>query len=429
MNINVQTQAVLLLTAYFTKPTKDDPRPLTPTEWGRFALWLKEKEFSPGDLLTGDPTRLLAGWADGKVTLDRIRFLLGRAGALGLALEKWQRAGLWVLTRSDADYPARLKKHLKTDSPPVLFGCGNRNLLNQGGIAIIGSRDATADDLAFTTRLGETVAEQGLSIVSGGARGVDETAMLGALERAGTAVGVLSDSLLRSATSAKYRKALMANNLVLISSFYPEAGFDVGNAMARNKYIYCLSDAAVVISSSRGKGGTWNGAVENLKNCWVPLWVKPVQEKISGNAELVRQGANWLPEDKLDLASLIKREPSGETEAVGSLPAESREESGDLFSFTYSETATKASHVREPLAELKSELPPERKAAGDEEGSFYSLFLRRMDALTANVPMTAEDLLGHLDVNKSQLNDWLKRSLDEGEIVRFNKPVRYRKTR
>jgi predicted Rossmann fold nucleotide-binding protein DprA/Smf involved in DNA uptake len=429
MNINVQTQAVLLLTAYFTKSAKDDPRPLTPTEWGRFALWLKEKGLSPSDLLTDDPTKLLTGWTDGKVTLDRIRFLLGRAGAFGLALEKWQRAGLWVLTRSDADYPAGLKKHLKIDSPPVLFGCGNRNLLNRGGIAVIGSRDVTADDLAFTTRLGETAADQGFSIVSGGARGVDETAMLGALEREGTAVGVLSDSLLRSATSSKYRKALLANNLVLISSFYPEAGFDVGNAMARNKYIYCLSDAAVVIASSRGKGGTWNGAVENLKNSWVPLWVKPAQEKSSGNAELVRQGARWLLEGNRDLASLSEQGPSGENETVGSLPDEPREENGNLFNFSYPETVAKASHVRESQAELKSKLPLERKAAGDEEGSFYSLFLRRMDALTANVPMTVEDLLGHLDVNKSQLNDWLKRSLDEGEIEKFTKPVRYRKVR
>jgi predicted Rossmann fold nucleotide-binding protein DprA/Smf involved in DNA uptake len=429
MNINVQTQAVLLLTAYFSKPMKDDPRPLTPTEWGRFALWLKEREISPGDLLTDDPAKLLAGWSDGKVTLERIRHLLGRAGAFGLALEKWQRAGLWVLTRSDADYPARLKRHLKTDSPPVLFGCGNRNLLNRGGISVIGSRDASADDLAFTTGIGEAAAQQGLSIVSGGARGVDETAMQGALECEGTAVGVLSDSLLRSATSAKYRKALLANNLVLISSFYPEAGFDVGNAMARNKYIYCLSDAAVVISSSRGKGGTWNGAIENLKNRWVPLWVKPAQDKNSGNAELVRQGARWLPSGKLDLAALSAKGASGEVEAAGSLPAESREENSDLFSFAYSESATKSGHIREAQAELKSELPPDGNVISGEESSFYNLFLGRLSALTASAPATVEDLLGHLDVNKSQLNDWLKRALNEGEVEKLSKPVRYRKVK
>ncbi len=428
MTISVQTQAVLLLTAWFTKPAKEDPRPLTPTEWGRFALWLKGRELSPGDLLTGEPGKLLAGWSDSKITPDRIRFLIGRAGALGLALEKWQRAGLWVLTRSDAEYPGRLKKLLKTDSPPVLFGCGNRNLLNRGGLGIIGSRDASSEDLAFTSRLAETAAEQGRSIVSGGARGVDETAMLAALECEGTAVGVLSDSLLRTATSAKYRKALMAKSLVLLCPFNPEAGFDVGNAMARNKYIYCLSDAAVVISSTRGKGGTWSGAVEDLKNRWVPLWVKPNPDKGSGNAELVRQGARWLPEGRFDLASLSAADPSSKLESAEGLPSASHEDHGDLFSFDYSEHKSDPGHVREKSAPLEMSQSSEEAEACDEDGSFYSLFLRRFSSLASNAPASREELLRCMDVNKAQLNEWLERALDEGKIEKLNKPVRYRLT-
>jgi predicted Rossmann fold nucleotide-binding protein DprA/Smf involved in DNA uptake len=64
---------------------------------------------------------VLAGWEDRTVREDRIRYLIGRAGGggLGLALEKWQRAGIWVVTRSDIEYPARLKQRLKTDSPPL----------------------------------------------------------------------------------------------------------------------------------------------------------------------------------------------------------------------------------------------------------------------------------------------------------------------
>lgn len=268
MALHVQTQAVLLLTAYLSKPAKDESRPLGPMEWGRFARWLKEREIAPEMLLRDDPARLLAGWKDRAVTLERIQSLLNRAGALGLAVEKWQRAGLWILIRADTDYPNRLKKYLQADSPPVLFGCGNRRLLDQGGIAVVGSRHASPEDLAFTTRLGAEAAVQGLSVISGGARGVDETAMLGALAREGTAVGVLADSLLRAATSVKYRPSLLSGNLVLVSPFNPEAGFEVGNAMARNKYIYCLADAAIVIAADREQGGTWHGAVENLKHGW-----------------------------------------------------------------------------------------------------------------------------------------------------------------
>ena len=288
MNINLNAQATLLLTSWFTKASITDPKPLTPSEWGRFAVWLKKQGKIPSGLLESQsPTDYLNGWSDSKITIERIIFLLGRSVALSLSLEKWQRAGLWVMTRSDADYPSRLKKHLKTDAPPVLFGCGNRQLLDKGGIAMVGSRDATEEQLTATTRIAGETARQGYTVVSGGARGVDEVAMLGALEKEGTVIGILADNLLRSATSAKYRNALMTKNLVLVSPFNPEAGFDVGNAMARNKYIYCLSDAAIVVATSRGSGGTWNGAVEDLKKSWVPLWVLNHPDVNSGNAALV----------------------------------------------------------------------------------------------------------------------------------------------
>ena len=181
MTLSLNTQAILLLTTWFSKVAKSDPKPLTPTEWGRLALWLKDQDKTPAGLLeSGSPAAFLNGWSDARITSQRIEFLLGRSVVLSLSLEKWQRAGLWVTTRSDADYPSRLKKHLKSDAPPVLFGCGNRQLLDRGGIAMVGSRDATPELLTATTRIAGEMALQGFSVVSGGARGVDEVAMLGA---------------------------------------------------------------------------------------------------------------------------------------------------------------------------------------------------------------------------------------------------------
>ena len=229
------------------------------------------------------------------MSLDRLEQLMNRGSAMALAVEKWSRAGLWIITRSDPDYPQRLKKRLKNDSPPILFGCGNRSILNQGGIAVIGSRNTSEADLTFSRDLGIKTAEGAFSIVSGGARGVDEAAMLGALETEGTVIGVMADSLLKASSSRKYRQHIMNNNLVLISPFYPEAGFSPGNAMQRNKYIYCLSDSAVAVHSGT-KGGTWNGAIENINKQWVPLWVKETQDSEAGNAQLVAKGARWLPQ-------------------------------------------------------------------------------------------------------------------------------------
>ncbi|MBN2464445.1 DNA-processing protein DprA [candidate division WOR-3 bacterium] len=414
MNINNQTQAVLLLTTHLGKPTKSEPKPLSPTEWGRLAHWLKDHEVLPETLLRQDPADVLAAWADRTITPERIRHLLGRAGALGLASEKWARAGLWVLTRADPDYPARLKKRLKTDSPPVLFGCGRRNLLNLGGIAIIGSRHPSEQDLAFTARLGGEVAQQGLSVVSGGARGVDEAAVSGALERGGTAVSVLSDSLLRAATSARYRRALMAKDLVLVSPFNPDAGFDVGNAMARNKYIYCLADAAIVIAANRERGGTWNGAVENLKKGWVPLWVKPHQDPASGNSELARRGAQWLPAGELKIPTLLGRD---HTELVDEpdkglpyvLAADSSVSDGSA------EYRAGSGSIDSPVA--GQDVPDSQRG--------YALFLNRLKQLAAEAPVTQKQLLESGDFSRSQLSDWLKRAVRDGHVRRLSNPRRY----
>lgn len=301
-----QAQAMMLLTVSLGKSGNADDRPLSAREWSRLAAWLNERGMEPSDLLKGDLNSTLSGWMDRSVSLPRLEHLLDRGGALGLALERWRRAGIWVVARLEPEYPDRLKSRLRLGSPPILFGCGNRALLGRQGIAVVGSRNAGREDLEFAENLGCTAARQGISIVSGGARGVDERAMLGALENDGTAIGVLADSLLRAGTSERFRKHLLAGDLVLVTPFNPEAGFNVGNAMSRNRCIYCLAETAIVISSTPDKGGTWNGALEDLKGAWVPLWVKRSENENSGNPELVRRGGKWLPDDLALLECLME---------------------------------------------------------------------------------------------------------------------------
>ncbi len=305
--ISSTTQAILLLTTHLKKNGNHTVQPLTPSEWGRFAEWLREQSLTPDKLLYGSIKEILKNWRDTKITIDRIEALLNRGPALALAVEKWLRSGLWIITRSDSEYPVRLKQKLGKQAPAVLFGCGNRNLLQQGGVAVVGSRRVKASDLQYSRELGALIANCGYSVISGGARGVDEAAMLGALEAEGTAVGVLSDSLLRACSSQKYRDFLKQKSLVLISPFNPEAGFDVGNAMQRNKYIYCLSDVAVVVHSGT-KGGTWTGARENIKRGWAPLWVKRTDDPEAGNRLLVQEGARWLTDEinEIDCDMLFK---------------------------------------------------------------------------------------------------------------------------
>lgn len=311
MRPNTHTQAVLLLTAHLPKTYQTNASPLTPCEWDRFAGWLRSERKRPEDLLEeDDPAVVLHGWHDHTVTHERVFKLLSRAAVLGVILEKWERAGLWVVVRSHPDYPSKLERRLGQNSPPFLIGCGNADILKSPGIAVVGSREASADDLRFTLEFGRKAADETHIVVSGGAPGVDETAMLGCIDAGGRAAGILADSLLRAITSTKYRDALATDRIVLITPFNPEASFNVGNAMARNKYIYCCADAALIVASGKNSGGTWRGAVEALRAGWVPVWVRTGPQSPDGNAALVRKGAHDLgdrlptPHDLRDAAAV-----------------------------------------------------------------------------------------------------------------------------
>jgi predicted Rossmann fold nucleotide-binding protein DprA/Smf involved in DNA uptake len=180
------------------------------------------------------------------------------------------------------------------------FGAGDRSLLSKGGLAVVGSRHIDAAAEAFACAVGRSAAQSGLQLISGAARGVDETAMHGAFEEGGAVIGVMADSLLRAAVSGKYREGLRSGQLTLISTYNPEAGFNVGNAMGRNKYIYALADFAVVVSSDHQKGGTWAGAAEELRREHArPVFVRTGADIPRGNAELLHKGARPFPTDAL----------------------------------------------------------------------------------------------------------------------------------
>ena len=252
MSLDGNRQAIILLCAHFSRPQRGDPTPLTPTEYGKLSSWLRGKGLEPDDLLSR-PASVCEASADlgGKITADRITYLLGRGMAMGIALEKWNSTGIWIVTRADSEYPERLRKRLGRDAPAVLFGVGSTRLLNAGGLAIVGSRNVDPVDASYAQQIAQCASDAGMNIVSGGARGVDEIAMLAALEVQGTALGILADGLMSAALSGKWRPHLKNNELCLASPYYPEAGFNVGNAMGRNKYIYCLSDYGLVVRSDK----------------------------------------------------------------------------------------------------------------------------------------------------------------------------------
>lgn len=410
--INNDMHAIILLTLPLARAAKDEYSPLTPTEWNRLADWLQQKKIKAGDLLRGDPGIHLRDWNDKRCPVDRILFLLGRGFTLGIAIEKWQRAGIWILSRTDDNYPERLKDRLKENAPPILYGCGDQKLLNTGGVAVVGSRKATEEDLKYANELGKRLANSGKTVISGGARGIDESSMSGAVQADGTVVGILADSLLRACTSQRYRQAIVQKNVVLISPYSPEAPFNVGNAMARNKLIYCMADRAVVVHSGR-EGGTWNGALENLKKKWVPLLVKHTDDPVSGNNELVNQGGQWMQDNYFSA--------SGEQEWT------SREDKNNLYKAEQMPVKVMSSTAQYENKKNQNDACGKKAAKDDvlHEHSFYEQFCSQLKTILLHGPQTQKVLEEKMKLTTAQAKIWLKKAQKDGFIKKKSKPVKY----
>lgn len=303
-SISESSQAVLLLTAPLItgNSESDETSPLSLSQYNKLERRLAEMGLTPTNLLGPERQQLLEELASLQ-TPERLNSLLARGFQMTQALERWGARGIWVLCRTDEHYPKRLLSKLKDHAPPLIYGCGEKTLLENGGLAVVGSRRADEESLALTASMGHLAAESEVTIISGGAKGVDRTAMQGALKQGGAAIGVLADQLIRMAIAPDCREAIMDGALTFISLVDPSAQFNVGNAMQRNKIIYALADAALVVSSDLEKGGTWNGALEQLNrfHC-CPIYVRVGPAAPAGNTELLNRGALRWPEPKSSVA-------------------------------------------------------------------------------------------------------------------------------
>ena len=268
---------------------------LTQKEYTTLVRWLTRERMRPGDLLKTE-NMSSAAMATG-LDPERLKILLDRGMQLGFAVEEWQQNGIWVVSRSDPEYPTRYKQHLKDKAPPLLWGAGDRSLLKGGGVAIVGSRNVDPEGAEFTLKSAQKCADSQLPVVSGGARGVDQIAMKATVEAGGMTIGILADNLLKNSVQRMARNAIYESQLLLISPYHPKAHFTVGTAMGRNKLIYALADYGLVVSAEHGKGGTWAGATEELKRENArAIFVRSGENAPFGNKKLLDLGALPWPE-------------------------------------------------------------------------------------------------------------------------------------
>lgn len=279
--------------------SENNALPFTPTEWFKFSHCLFDNNLEPKDVLNFSDSKLndVVGLTNSKkITYERLKKLLDRSGSVSFVLQKYSKMGINIVTKADRLFPFNLKTKLKSTCPPFFYYSGNLDLLKNRFIGFVGSRNIDNTDIEFTTKIVNLANSKSFGVVSGGAKGVDETSIDSSLKNGFSGVGFVSDSLKKKIRRPETRKYIEDGRLLLLSCALPESSFNIGMAMNRNKYIYAQSVATVVVKSDYNKGGTWAGANECINKSLAPLYCWN-NNLYKGNIALIDKGANPIDED------------------------------------------------------------------------------------------------------------------------------------
>ena len=224
----------------------------------------------------------------------RILALLNEEELLDHYLTRGVRQGCVPITRVSREYPVILRQRLGLDSPGCLWAKGDVSILNTPAIALVGSRDLNPENKAFAEAVGREAAIQGLTLVSGNARGADKTAQEACLNAGGRVISIVADSL----ASHKER-----HNVLYVSEDDFEAEFSAQRALSRNRCIHALGRMVFVAQSRAQQGGTWDGTVKNLRFGWSP--VACFRDGSEASRQLEEMGAYLIgKEDLKDFGTL-----------------------------------------------------------------------------------------------------------------------------
>jgi len=225
--------------------------------------------------------------------------------------QELQRNDIHLLSPDLPDYPSQLRQRLGSRSPSLLYAWGNLELLKSRAVGFCGARDASLNGISVAEDAASQIAEWGWVVVSGGARGVDQTVHRATLENQGATILVLPEGILRYRVRAALKPLITPEQALLLSEFHPYSPWSVANAMQRNQTVCGLSNALIVIESGT-TGGTF-AAGQTALRLKVPLFVAEYAdppESAAGNSYFLSRGAYPLrrsPETgRANLVSLRK---------------------------------------------------------------------------------------------------------------------------
>lgn len=206
--------------------------------------------------------------------------------------ESYFNQGYELIPITSPLYSKTLKENLKLNyTPAVLYIKGNKKILQEASVAIVGSRDASERALTFTDNIAKLASKEFKVVVSGFAKGVDKQALDSAILHKGQSIIVLPQGIMTFAAGFKtYYKQIVDGDVLVVSTFFPKAPWRAELAMARNTIIYGMAKEIYVAESS-DKGGTWSGVVDGLRKGRVIYVRQPESDEKNANHLLIEKGA------------------------------------------------------------------------------------------------------------------------------------------
>ena len=291
--MNARERGFLLLTSHLGDPER---KPLTVPQLRVLADRVRnlkapaeDRDLSVTDLLSIGYNREMS---------RRVVELLSQEEELDYYLTRGKQAGCVPVTRVNPAYPLILRQRLGLDSPGCLWVKGDISILDTPAISLVGSRELRLPNAAFAEAVGSHAARQGLTLVSGNARGADRTAQKAALKAGGTVISIVADEL---------SKQTIREGILYVSEEDFDAPFSIQRALSRNRCIHAMGRMTFVAQSDHGKGGTWDGTVKNLRHNWSP--VACFRDGSEASQQLEQMGAFLIEaSDLCDISCLLKAE-------------------------------------------------------------------------------------------------------------------------
>lgn len=224
-----------------------------------------------------------------KVQFEESRMQLANNSFL---VDELMAQGYDILPITHEDYPKLLKENLKFNAPTVIYTKGNKSLLQEPSIAIVGSRSADVMSLSFTDNIAKSATRNNKVVVSGFAKGVDRQALDSAVGTNGKSIIVLPQGIMTFGSGFKqYFKHIVQGRVLVMSSFAPKAPWSVEFAMARNPIIYGMA-SEIFVAQSEEKGGTWSGVIDGLRKKRLIYVRYPEKNEKNANLLLIQNGAS-----------------------------------------------------------------------------------------------------------------------------------------